>query len=252
MTVQKNSGKTRPLYKPTVVGFGLAITTVAIAVMAPIGSRVGWWNYDFASQILRWTVYGGTLAAVVCLVGTLKTLPRSGRRGFLLGLFGLIVLIPTVVLPAYWNYSKQKLPPIQDITTDTENPPDFWFAPASHVYGGPALAALQREAYPDIEPVFLHMPVTQAFDHALDVVREMGWELLASNRGEGRIEAADTTFWFGFKDDVVVRVMEVDGGSRIDVRSASRFGGGGDIGANANRIRAFFRALKRRTSEEAR
>ncbi len=250
MTVRKNNGKMRPFYKPAVVGFVLAIATVVIAVMAPMGSRWGWWNYDFASQILRWIAYGGTLAVVICLMGTLKARPRSGRRGFLLGLFGLIVLIPTIVLPAYWNYAKQKLPPIQDITTDTENPPDFWFTPTSHVYGGPALAAMQREAYPDIKPVFLQMPVTQAFDHALDTVREMGWEVLASDRDEGRIEAADTTFWFGFKDDVVIRIMEVNGESRIDMRSASRFGGGGDIGANANRIRAFFRALKRRSEHK--
>ena len=74
--------------------------------------------------------------------------------------------------------------------------------------------------------------------------REMGWEILAAEKGEGRIEATDTTFWFGFKDDVVIRIQPAETGSRIDVRSASRVGVG-DLGVNATRIPP----LSRRDSE---
>ena len=66
----------------------------------------------------------------------------------------------------------------------------------------------------------------------------MGWEIVASELAEGRIEATATTFWFGFKDDVVVRVTPTDSGSRIDVRSVSRVGRS-DVGANAERITAY-------------
>jgi len=81
-----------------------------------------------------------------------------------------------------------------------------------------------------------------AFKRALQAARDMGWEVVAADAAAGRIEATDTTFWFGFKDDVVIRV-EADGtGSRVDVRSVSRVGVG-DVGANAKRIRAYLRAL---------
>ena len=71
----------------------------------------------------------------------------------------------------------------------------------------------------------------------------MGWEIVSSDPAGGRIEATDTTFWFGFKDDVVVRVVSQPNGSRIDVRSVSRVGIG-DLGANAARIRSYLAALK--------
>jgi uncharacterized protein (DUF1499 family) len=70
----------------------------------------------------------------------------------------------------------------------------------------------------------------------------MGWRVLASAPGEGRLEASDITRWFGFTDDIVVRVRAAPNGSRIDVRSASRIGKS-DVGVNARRIRAFLAAV---------
>jgi uncharacterized protein (DUF1499 family) len=67
----------------------------------------------------------------------------------------------------------------------------------------------------------------------------MGWEIAEADAAAGRIEATDTTFWFGFKDDVVIRIRPAeDGGSIVDIRSKSRVGMS-DVGANAARIRAF-------------
>jgi uncharacterized protein (DUF1499 family) len=111
------------------------------------------------------------------------------------------------------------------------------------VYGGEKIALQQRGAYPDLQPMILKVAPPEAFDRALAAVREMGWELVAADAAAGRIEATDTTFWFGFKDDVVIRVRPADGGSRVDVRSLSRVGGG-DAGTNAKRIRAYLDALR--------
>ena len=124
-------------------------------------------------------------------------------------------------------------PPIHDITTDTGDPPAFVAAVALNAPGrtdyDPAVA--ESAAPPD------------AFDRALGVVQQMGWELLAADAGALRIEATDRSFWFGFDDDVVVRVAADGGtGSRIDVRSLSRVGGG-DLGVNARRVREFVAAL---------
>jgi uncharacterized protein (DUF1499 family) len=82
-----------------------------------------------------------------------------------------------------------------------------------------------------------------AFEHALATVHKMGWDLVAADAAAGRIEATDTTFWFGFKDDVVIRLRPADEGSRVDVRSLSRVGGG-DVGTNAKRIRTYLDALR--------
>jgi uncharacterized protein (DUF1499 family) len=101
------------------------------------------------------------------------------------------------------------------------------------------MAAAQRAAYPDLRPLAVDRAPADAFDSALAAAREMGWQIIATDAALGRIEATASTPWFGFNDDVVIRVTSVEGGgSRIDIRSASRIGRG-DLGANARRIRAY-------------
>src|SRR5437667_5895288 len=125
----------------------------------------------------------------------------------------------------------QSLPYIHDVTTDTRTPPVFVAlletrkaAPNGADYGGPDVAALQLKGYPNVRPLILPLAPAQAFTRALDVARAMGWEIAAADAGSGRIEATATTWWFGFKDDVVVRIVAQSGGSRVDVRSVSRVG----------------------------
>ncbi len=89
----------------------------------------------------------------------------------------------------------------------------------------------------------LPLPPPQAFEQALRMARDMGWTIVDSNPGEGRIEATDMTFWFGFKDDIVIRIVPAAQGSRVDVRSVSRVGRS-DVGTNAKRIRKFLKKLK--------
>jgi len=111
------------------------------------------------------------------------------------------------------------------------------------MYGGPEVAIKQRSAYPDIQTLLLNMSAPQAFEQALSAARAMGWQIVAAVPQEGRIEATDTTFWFGFKDDIVVRVTAVDERrSLVDVRSVSRVGRS-DVGKNAARIRAYLRRI---------
>ncbi|CAA9298340.1 MAG: hypothetical protein AVDCRST_MAG11-645, partial [uncultured Gemmatimonadaceae bacterium] len=109
-------------------------------------------------------------------------------------------------------------------------------------YGGPAVAAQQRAGYPDLAPAVLPVPPAQAVARAAAVARELGWTVVAVDPAAGRVEASDRTRWFGFTDDVVVRVAPQGTGSRVDVRSLSRVGGS-DVGANARRVRAFLARL---------
>ena len=114
-------------------------------------------------------------------------------------------------------------------------------APNSLEYSQTELAALvaaQKSAYPDVQPIDSDLAVAEALMRAEQVLREQGLEIVAANAGAGTVEATDTTFWFGFKDDIVVRVTARGNGSRLDLRSVSRVGQS-DIGANAARIRRF-------------
>lgn len=142
-------------------------------------------------------------------------------------------------------------PPIHDITTDLENPPMFVAAIPVREAAGAAnppmyfaaeTAPLQARAYPDIKPIMLPLPPSEAFARVEAAAKELGWEIIAAVPGEGRLEATATTNWIGFRDDVVVRVTASGNESRVDVRSKSRVGRG-DAGLNARRIRAFRDAL---------
>jgi uncharacterized protein (DUF1499 family) len=164
-----------------------------------------------------------------------------------------------VVFGVPWSYLRaaQRVPPIHDITTDTGNPPAFVAilplrADASNPpeYGGEEVAAQQRAAYPAIQPVSTALPPDQAFEEARATAQDQGWEIVAAVPAEGRIEATDTTFWWGFKDDVVIRIAPEASGSRVDIRSKSRVGIG-DVGTNAARIEAFLKELEGRVADAA-
>ena len=106
-----------------------------------------------------------------------------------------------------------------------------------------AVAARQRAAYPDIQPIMLAQPPAEAFKRVDKVAMAMGWDIVARAPADGRLEAVDSTMWFGFHDDIVVRIRPEGSGSRIDVRSKSRVWQA-DLGVNASRIRDFTARLK--------
>jgi uncharacterized protein (DUF1499 family) len=241
----------RPLSRIALGGFVLALVAGLMLIFAGAGYRLGWWDFRPGLTIFRWAAYGGAAAVVLSLLGTFFTRSGSTRRGFPLAVIGLVVGLVVTWIPWQWWQVVKRVPMIHDITTDTETPPVFVAilplragAPNTAEYGGPEIAAQQRTGYPDLKPLTLAIPPAQAFPHALAVAREMGWEIAANEPTEGRIEATDTTFWFGFKDDVVVRITPAGSGSRIDVRSVSRVGKS-DVGKNAERITEYLQRIAR-------
>ncbi|MGZ6210597.1 MAG: DUF1499 domain-containing protein [Syntrophales bacterium] len=232
------------------IGFILAVLAALAAMLAGFATRWGLWYFRTGFAILGWAAYAGVAAALVSLASAILTRPTTLRRGFLISIFGLLIGILVFGVPwCYWR-TAQRVPAIHDITTDTENPPRFVSisplrknAPNSSEYGGSEIAAKQRAAYPDSAPAMLSIPLDKAFEQALAAARKMGWVIVDVNAAEGRIEATDTTFWFGFKDDIVIRVTPADHGSRVDIRSVSRVGKS-DLGMNARRIRKYLKELK--------
>jgi uncharacterized protein (DUF1499 family) len=230
-------------------GLALALVAALALLLAGPGHRFGWWSLGAAFGMLRWAVYGGIAAALLSAVGLVIAPLRAQRRGMFRALAGLIVGLVVVGVPLSYLQTARSVPPIHDITTDPEDPPEFEAiaplradAPNPAAYGGPAVAAQQRDAYPDIAPADYPVAPQTAFEAALVAAEAMGWTIVATDEAAGRIEALDRTFWFGFTDDIVIRVRPTDAGSRVDVRSTSRVGVG-DFGTNAARVRAYLEKL---------
>lgn len=230
------------------LGFILALTAAALELIAGPGHRLGWWPFTTGFSLLRYGAIGALLSLPLLLWAVWRA--PVGRLQILAGV-GLLIALPAALLPLSWLYLARSLPVIHDISTDTDTPPPFVAvlplrqdAPNSADYGGSEIAAQQHEGYPDIVPLRLPLPAIDAYARALDTARRMGWQIVAADPQTGVIEATATTFLFGFKDDVVVRITEeADGGARIDVRSASRVGRS-DVGTNARRIRDYLGKLR--------
>lgn len=226
----------------------LSVIAALLLLAAGPGTRMEWWDFRTGFSLMRWAAFAGVAAAAIALA--MLVVPRTRRTGAGTLVAALLVGLGVAFVP--WNGMRQakKVPPIHDISTDTRRPPEFVAilplrvdAPNPAVYGGVDVAQAQAEAYPDLQTRRMGLAPEQAFDRALATARIMDWEIVAADPAAGRIEATATTLWFGFKDDVVIRVEadRVDG-SRIDVRSVSRVGKS-DAGTNAKRIRAYLEML---------
>jgi uncharacterized protein (DUF1499 family) len=202
------------------------------------------------------TTFAAALAfavlAILMAFASFVVIWRQGLRG--LGRAVLAVFIGALLLayPGYLAYRATKLPSINDITTDPGNPPRFdalaRFRPAGQLnYPGGSTAERQRAAYPDVQPLQLSVPQKTAYDLALTLVTKRKWQIVdarppAPGRRDAAIEAVAQTAIMGFRDDIVIRISPLGPGSRVDMRSASRFGGH-DFGANASRIRSLLEDL---------
>ena len=218
----------------------LALAALLMLALSGPGVRFDVWSYRTGLTVFRWTAYVAIAAALVAAIAL--AIPKVRARGLVLPMAALVIGLAVLYVPLQFLQRARAVPPINDITTDTENPPRYMTA--SRAYPGAEFARQQRAAYPDIAPVLLPQPPREAFAKAVAAAEAMSWEVVGRDAAAGTIEAVDTTKWFGFKDDIAVRVTPTpEGGSRIDIRSKSRVGRS-DIGTNARRIRAYAERLK--------
>jgi uncharacterized protein (DUF1499 family) len=235
------------------LGLGLAVVSGLLLAISPLGWREGWWHYRFAfSWLMPFSAYIALAAAIVSLLVVAAGCSRLRWRGLMIAGIGLAAGAVLAYAPWQYNHRLNTLPRIHDISTDTENPPSYAAAlparaaehAASTTYAGPEIAKQQEAAYPDLAPVKVGLPPDQALQRALDTAKAMPrWTVVAADPATGRIEASETSRWFRFTDDIVIRVAEDEPGSRIDMRSESRQGRS-DFGVNASRIRAYMAALR--------
>ena len=228
----------------------LALFAVAVAALSVIIVRSG--LLDIGPAL---ATFGAALvfaaAAILLALASFVAIWRNGVPGLGRALIALMLGAALLAYPAYLAVRAAKLPEINDVTTDFANPPRFdvlaRLRPPGRVDYPARYADLQRKAYPDVVPLQTDLPVRQAYDQALKVVTKRKWLVVdartpSPTRPQGVIEAVARTPIMGFRDDVVVRVTPLSDGSRIDVRSASRYGLS-DFGTNARRVVALLNDL---------
>lgn len=248
----------------------LAIGSPLVFILAGLGSKIGIWDWKFGLLTLTQKV-GPMLLIVTGVFAFLSMILAaiSPKKGFWLGAFAMIVPLFGLGQLAGVKNKVNALPLIHDITTNTQDVPVFTSAILSERgkvegvntvdYAGKLaltkekddagkpvtklVAALQTQAYPKVRPLILSQPTEATFEQAKAVAKDMGWKIKSEDLNAGLIEATDTSFWYGFKDDIVIRLRSGEGGGTVvDVRSVSRVGMS-DMGANAARIRRFLKKM---------
>jgi uncharacterized protein (DUF1499 family) len=225
----------------------LAIAVAAISaglfVSMPLLAKLGAVSGFLAFRLF---MLGGLLSLLALLLGLgalFTTRASKGRagRGLAWGACGLAVAV--IVAVAVSAGPSAGVPPINDITTDPLDPPQFAAlardpenADRDMSYPGEPFASQQRAGYPDLAPIDLATSPTDTFEASKNAIESFGWQIVAADAAAGTIEATDTSRIFRFVDDISVRVRPLPTGARVDMRSKSRVGLG-DMGANAARIR---------------
>lgn len=228
---------------------GACVAGLVVASAGPLHRFVGL-DVEAVLAVFRYGFYLAVAAAALGLATIVPTRPGERRRGFVAAFLAIVIGAAAAYTPVTWFLRTQRLPELNDISTDISNPPAMVVttqlrrgATTPAAYPGANAGVLQRAAYPDIVPLILAVPPAEAFKRVDEAATAMAWEVVARNPAEGRLEAIATSEWFGFRDDIVVRIRPDRTGSRIDIRSKSRVGES-DLGVNARRIREFIARLK--------
>jgi len=224
-----------------------AVVAAALLPIGALGTRLGIWSFRGGFLLLA----AGTVLAAIGLIVGIAGIIAARRRGLINDrapvYLGTLISVLILGLMGMQFMGASSVPPIHNISTDVVDPPEFDKVVALRgegtnalAYDRDQLAGLQQGAYPWVKTLETDLTPADALQRAVATLEAMGLELVDVDEQNGVVEATDTTFWFGFKDDVVVRVRsQPDGsGALVDMRSVSRVGQS-DIGANARRIGQF-------------
>ncbi len=239
-----------PFSRPAKWSPMLAWFSLAVSVMAVLLIRFGRIDYQPGLIALGAGLVIALVAVGMSFVAFIR-IWQEGRRGLGSAIKGLVIAALVLAYPAVMAVRAVTLPQINDVTTDTDDPPAFSRSRAAlEARGGrvppdvpPEAREMQRDAYVQIAPLTLDIGPEEAFALVQKAAGNLGWQVIEAvppggRVGTGRLEAVDRTFVLKMPDDITVRIRPRADGTRIDIRSASRFGSH-DLGANAKRIRAF-------------
>lgn len=252
------------------IALAASLSLVAYFMIAALGVRFGLWGVAMGLGTL--TIRIGPLLAFGVLalgvIAVLMSLLIRPMRGSALALAALVLPAALVGGLLQFRSQAQAVPPIHDISTDLIEPPGFSAAvlQARAAQGANSLDLLtkrvpdlngrfgaaegqlsidlQRQAYGDVLPISVPLAPMQAQQRALEIAKHLGWQITRLEPASAGLEAQVRSFWFGFVDDIAVRIRPgtASDESVVDIRSVSRVGVS-DVGANAKRVRAFSEAL---------
>lgn len=239
-----------PYSRPAKWSPALAWFALVVTVLAALLIRFGRIDYQSGFVALGAGLAIALVAVLLSLVAFIR-IWQEGRRGLGSAIKGLFLAALVLGYPAYMGLKAVTLPAIADVSTDTEDPPVFSRTRAAlEARGGrippdvsPEARDMQREAYVQIAPLTLDIAPDEAFALVRKAAENLGWRVIEAvppggRSGLGRLEAVDRSLVLKLPEDVTVRIRPRADGTRIDIRSASRYGGH-DLGTNAQRIRAF-------------
>jgi len=232
----------------------LALFSVAIVLLTILFHRIFGMGTLVALNLFKLAFAGAALVLLIGLFALVRIWQR-GWRGGSNAVTGMVLAAFILAWPLSVVPSLKRYPVINDVTTDLRNPPQFLLLAGKRprganpmAYPGPEFAEQQQEAYGDLGSISVDRPASETIELARQAMKKLRMTIAgvvpvdAKGSGWGQVEAVDRTLVLGYYDDVVVRVTRVRGGSRVDVRSASRFGKS-DLGRNATRIRQFHTEL---------
>ena len=221
------------------------IAFLLVALPAPL-YRFGVVELGTAFTGFKFGLVAGIAALVLLVIQVIFK-----RKTVSLASAAIVVIFSAIAiaLPLGMMTTAKNVPPIHDISTDLVNPPEFVAiaplradAPNPVEYAGAEAAEQQRTAYPDLQTLTYSQSKPELVEASKQAVENLGWELVNTDADKGIVEATETTAWFGFKDDVVIRVTDNDSERLVDIRSKSRIGKS-DLGKNAARIHALIDEL---------
>lgn len=231
----------------------LAMLSVPVLIIAAIGHRGALMDATTTYGVIA---VGFSIAAlaVIAAISAFAGIWQDGRKGARTALWGLILGLLVLSIPAVGAWRVVAYPRLTDVMTDLDDPPEFEAALAERGTDAEPLADptddqadLQRDAYPDLVSRQYPVGTARVFTDALALVTDRGWRVIGQHPPDdqddsGRIEAVAMTPVFGFRQDVVIRIQSNGEGSVVDMRSAARHGAH-DLGADADRIHGFFSDL---------
>ena len=233
--------------------FSIIATCIALFLLlfAVCGYRYNYFTVGYSLLFLtKYAVYISIIALVLSLISIGYSLKLSKKfMNLVISIFTLAINLTIISFFYYQILNLRSNPMINDISTDFHDLLEFKTYKAHDLpkdedyfiqkYGGFKLPNY------NIEPLLLsNVSKKLIFNKSLLILKNMGLEITYANIEEGTIEAVEKSFWYGFKDDLIIRIEElISSNLLINARSASRVGRS-DFGKNSERIKSYFILLK--------
>lgn len=244
----------------TTAALVLSIGAVLAALIAAVGSGQGAWHFRTGFSILQYSLIAAAFGALLAVAGLVAARGGGMHRLTWRNIVALVVGLAFVLYLGSQIAAARSVPAIHDVSTNLDDIPKFYrlVVRSDNMANIPDLGrrdlarlpprerwkAVHREAYADLRTIRVQWTVRETVERAEQLARDRGWDVVTSDPALGIVEAVDTSTFFRFKDNVLVRVRPApEGGSLVDMRSISRVGAS-DVGVNAKRVRAFLRDLQ--------